>query len=315
MIKSILSVVTGALNPNNDRTASASFTANSQSVELECNGLSAVGIQTRGTFVAQMAIQGLTDPNGTWETILAARRSTTGLTGSITATNQQYVVPVGGLYKLRVIVTSYTSGTVELYMNGSSGHGVSNSFIIGTSNGPVGSTQSGVWNVSLLDGTRRTYTASIVGLTAAAAATDIFTLTGSATTTVRVIRLSVAATKTTESMQDLVILKRSTANTGGTSTAPTTVSHDSADAAGTATPLAYTANPTVGTLVGIVQAEKLFFCETTKAILPNKVEYHYGAHQGKSIVLRGVNEVLAVNLNGKTVTGSSINIDITWTEE
>jgi hypothetical protein len=35
----------------------------------------------------------------------------------------------------------------------------------------------------------------------------------------------------------------------------------------------------------------------------------------QEITLRGIGEVLAINLGGVAITGASLNVDITWTEE
>jgi hypothetical protein len=161
-----------------------------------------------------------------------------------------------------------------------------------------------------------TYSAGITSLSAAGAATDIFTITGSATKTIRVLKITVSATKTSETIVPLLILKRSTANTGGTSSTLDNVPRDSQDAAATAVVRAYTANPTLGTLVGNVKATKIVFVENTKSTNSNyRLEFCFTSEQEKPVVLRGVGEVLALNLGATTVAGSNINIDITWTEE
>jgi len=95
-----------------------------------------------------------------------------------------------------------------------------------------------------------TYSAAIGALVTAGAATDIFTITGSATKTIRITRIRIGGNSTTATWHIFLGIKRSTANTGGTSTVLTRVPHDSLNAAATATIRAYTANPTLGTTVG-----------------------------------------------------------------
>jgi hypothetical protein len=169
------------------------------------------------------------------------------------------------------------------------------------------------------DGTKATYCASITGLASAASATDIFTITGSATKVVRVNRIRVSATQNTVGYTDILLVKRSTANTVGTSTAPTIVSNDSNNPAGTAVVRAYTANPTLGTAVGTMRSNKILIntpvpsnAQTAGTQWP--VDWTFG-ELGQSIVLRGVAQVLAVNLNGVTLAGSSFDIAIEFTEE
>ncbi len=164
-----------------------------------------------------------------------------------------------------------------------------------------------------------------MGLVPASSATDIFTLTGSATKTIRITRIEITATTTsaTPAALDVLLLKRSTADTGGTSTgSPTPVPHDSADAAVSATVLAYTANPTTGALVGTALRNAKFFqtlATYTATDFPAKdsLVWEFGNRPGaQAIVLRGVAEVLAINLNGVTATATaSFNIAIEFTEE
>lgn len=159
---------------------------------------------------------------------------------------------------------------------------------------------------------KSSYSASIIGLVAANTATDIFTLTGSATKTIRVTRIQISATQTTATANNVVLLRRSTANTGGTSTTPNIVPLDSSNAAATGVVRAYTANPTLGTLVGNLRANKVFISTTTTS--PNTLDWKFG--EGcQPIYLRGTSEVLSVNLNGTTLAGNSFNIFIEWTEE
>lgn len=167
---------------------------------------------------------------------------------------------------------------------------------------------------------RQTYSATVEGLVPATLATDVFTIIGSATKTVYVHKITVNGTRTAHA-HDLVILnKRSTANTGGTSTVRTIVPHDSSNEAATAVVRSYTANPTVGTLVGNIFSSRVSFPVQT----PSNAQGNGGSvrpwvwdsgHDGQPIILRGVAQQLAVNLNGVTITGGLLNISIEWSEE
>ena len=168
--------------------------------------------------------------------------------------------------------------------------------------------------VTQVDGYKATYSASVSNLVAMATApTDIFTLTGSATKTIRVTRVTITGTQTTASQITIILLKRLTANTAGTSTAQTAVSHDSNAAAATGAVLAYTANPTTGTLIGNLRSRKVF----VGAVTGNSDEYitEFGTRNCQAVVLRGTGQVFAINLNAATIAGSSFNIGIEWTEE
>lgn len=180
-------------------------------------------------------------------------------------------------------------------------------------------------NAAPIDGQKQSYSAAVVGLVPAASPTDIFTLTGSATKTVRVTRIGI--TGTTDSpvpvALNVVLLRRSAADTGGTSSSsPTPVPHDSTNAAVSATVLAYTANPTgLGALVGTaLRNQKLTLTLATYTATdfpsPPGIVWDFGSRPSQDIVLRGITQVLAVNLNGVSVVGNALlDIDIEWTEE
>lgn len=158
-----------------------------------------------------------------------------------------------------------------------------------------------------------TYSAAISNLVVAALATDILTISGSATTVVRVTNITVTATGSAGANANLTLVRRSTANTGGTSTTPTVIPYDSNDAAGTAVVRAYTVNPTLGTTVGTVRSIKQFVSGVVTAG-PGIVQWEFGVRPAKPIVLRGVAQSLALNLVGVTITGGSYDIDVEWTE-
>lgn len=160
-----------------------------------------------------------------------------------------------------------------------------------------------------------TYAAAISGLVPAALATDVFALNGSATKTIRISKLNVNGVQTTAGQVAISIVKRSTANAGGTSTAPVKIPYDSASAAATGTVLAYTANPTtLGTVVGTITASRLFVPGVASATDAQGFSMVVGDVGQQFVTLRGAAENLAVNLNGVTITGGAVNITIEWTE-
>lgn len=163
------------------------------------------------------------------------------------------------------------------------------------------------------EGTAKTYGASTSALASAASATDIFTITGNATTTVYVTKITISGTQTTGGQVRVDLVKRSTADTSGTSTAPTAVPYDSGDAAASAVLAAYTANPTTGTTVGAIRSALISIGATTNG--SNEVQvFDFGATNGKPVVLSGTAQALAVNLAGVTVTGGSFYISVEWYE-
>jgi hypothetical protein len=177
--------------------------------------------------------------------------------------------------------------------------------------------------IAPIDGQKATYSAAIIGLVPGSAATDIATLTGSASKVVKLVKVEITATTTsaTPAALDVLLLKRSTANTAGTSTgSPTPVAHDSANPTVSATFLAYTAPPTPGTLVGTaLKNDKLMMslATATATDFPGVQKLTWIWDQAEqSPTLRGTGDVVAVNLNGATPTATaSFDIAFVWTEE
>lgn len=163
---------------------------------------------------------------------------------------------------------------------------------------------------------RYTYSAAIVASAPAAAATDLFTLTGASARLVKVLRWLVTVSATAAAPFDFQLVKRSTANTGGTSTTPTIVPWDTAFPAASAVARLYSANPTVGTLVGVLAALRGVVTPTASgdpAIVP--VRFDLVDPQHGPVVLRATTDVLALNLNGQTIGGGLVTSHLVWTEE
>ncbi len=164
---------------------------------------------------------------------------------------------------------------------------------------------------------QRTYRAFSTAFSPPATPTDMFTITGSGSMIVRVLRMSISTLQTVAGINEVLILKRSAANTGGTSAAATPVPCDSADAAATATPLQYTANPTLGAVVtGRVWAGHVSSAAPASVGVGSSiVTVDFIQLLGKPITLRGVAEVLAWNFNGAALpTGLSVIAGVIWTE-
>lgn len=166
-------------------------------------------------------------------------------------------------------------------------------------------------NVSL-PATSVTYSTVVASLAPALTATDIVTIYGSATKTVNILNIWVTGIQTTAGQAQFMLIKRSTVNTLGTSTPPTKVTYDSNDIAATATVLAYTANPTLGTAIGNVRGDRVFLPGAASASDAQGLLWSFV--NGKPMILRGVAQGLCINLNGVTITGGSINVTIEWTE-
>lgn len=167
------------------------------------------------------------------------------------------------------------------------------------------------------EATRATYCFRVLDHTPVAGATDVLTLRGSATKRVKVTRIKVIGTATAASQLDLYITKRTAANTGGTSTAPTISPRDSNNPTATAAGALYSANPTaLGTGVGI-EGTILFLAASGTPTGPSQeFELLFGQDNTQSLVLNGIAQSVAINFNAQTQpAGAKFYYMIEWVEE
>jgi hypothetical protein len=109
------------------------------------------------------------------------------------------------------------------------------------------------------------------------------------------------------------LLKRSTANSGGTSSAITAIPLDSNFSSATASGVYYTANPTTGTSLGTISHCALV---SGGAVWPGTIHILFDSTKGGSpIVLRGTSESVSVNFNGATNGIGNSVVDIEWSEK
>jgi hypothetical protein len=271
-------------------------------VRLSLSGSISAGFQlAAGTLVGTLSAETSYDNGTTWIGTGFFDIDTKGLSDTIifasanTAQTKGLIVPQGGGL-IRVRVSAYTSGTANATLR-------------------VSNTAQQVTYVSLLDGRRSTYSGTTAAFTPAATATDVFIIQGSATKTIRVLKIQLYATQTTAGAASIFLIKRSTANTAGTAVATTKVPFDSTNPAATATVQHYTANPTVGTTVGNVQAYRGIIPAAASLINNPIITWTFGENSGQSVVLRGTTELLAINLNSVTINGGSLIARVEWTEE
>jgi hypothetical protein len=145
-------------------------------------------------------------------------------------------------------------------------------------------------------------------------ATDIATLSGSASKIVKVTRITLNGEAAGGPIVEVFFVKRSSANTGGTSTPSFGVPYDSLSAAATAVLTNYTANPaSLGTTVGNVRIIKTEFAAPGGT--PPYIEIDFTVPGVQQLVLRGANEFLAINLNGFAQNNVGVTLSVEWTEE
>jgi|GEM_PF-2023070 hypothetical protein len=176
-------------------------------------------------------------------------------------------------------------------------------------------TAPGAQLVALDGGARASYRAGHSFLLAANP-TDVFVLQGSASKTVRIRRIVLSGFAAVTPGQFLwSFLKRSSANTGGTTSARAALPCDPNDAAASALATAYTANPSaLGTLVGTAGMRRMFFALLTRQ---NDRLVFEPRLDGKAYVLRGSSQFFCVNGAGAALPdpNTTLDIEIEWDED
>lgn len=324
-----------------DRNGSGTINSLNGTVAMNTQGCSVVSVNISGTWTAILSFEGTTDGTN-WFSVVVFTINALPSFGATIASNVPVNISCGGYSQVRVRASAFTSGIINVFWNASNGIN-QNTFsqitdgafgpaaVKGSSTAAVAAdkalvvavspnntvsiiTGSNTLSVATIDGVKATYSSVVVGFAAAATPTDVFTIIGSATKTIRVTRIAFIASQTLAAQRDISIIKRSAANTGGTSTVLTNIPHDSTSSAATAVVRSYTANPTgLGAAVGTIRSRKVFVAATGG----NSDEFivEFGIRNSQGIVLRGVAETLSVNLNSVTSGGNSITISIEWTEE
>lgn len=184
----------------------------------------------------------------------------------------------------------------------------------------VNSTLNSVFNLVYDNSTMKPTYSSTQVFVPVVNATDVCVLSGSATKNVRVRRVILSAVTTAVQTDPVALIKRSTANSGGTASIPSITPYDSTNTltptvanVATAVFTNYTANPTPGTTVGVL-ADPDFTTGNLTTGTGSTLTYVFGAH-GSPLVLRGVAQSLAVNLNGGTYASGRMSCTFEWTEE
>lgn len=144
---------------------------------------------------------------------------------------------------------------------------------------------------------------------------DVFTLNGSNIRTVRILKMGITLKQTTSAVLSVALLKRSTANSGGSFSNPTIVVFDTSNQNPTSVVTAYAKPPTLGNLVGIVNSFFINSSSDTSIASENFIS-DFTTAPTTPLVLRGVNESISWNLNGIALpTGLAVSAFILWTEE
>lgn len=165
---------------------------------------------------------------------------------------------------------------------------------------------------------RPSFMAAINGHVPAASATDIFTISGKAGKVIRVNQIQIGGIATSATAVPVSIIKRSTANTGGTSSVVPAVALDSATSGSAADAVvsAYTANPGgLGTALGKITSARMILSTASASVGSAPIVFAFERMYMRLPTLRGANESLCIDYGGTTVAGNSVDISISWTEE
>ena len=170
---------------------------------------------------------------------------------------------------------------------------------------------------------RCTYGVFKTGFAPAASPTDVIVIQGSATKKIRIKSIILnCAGATANSSNPVQLLKRSAANTGGTSTVLPLGRHDSTDPTPTAVVRLYSANPTGLGAVMDTGADASIALHGGRVVTPtspnnlDRMGFQYAWQGDKGIILNGLSEFLCVGLGGAALVGSpTFDVDILLNEE
>ena len=142
---------------------------------------------------------------------------------------------------------------------------------------------------------------------------DILCVAGGVGKVVRVKHVTISGVASNATMNSVSLIKRSSLDSGGTPTAVTAVPNDSTNPAAVATVTAYATDPTPGTQVGVVRAQRVPIGSVTTLVGAAYALFNTATPSGQPLVLRGASEALCVRVNN--TAGGQWDIDTEWTEE
>jgi|SRR5581483_2350353 len=163
-----------------------------------------------------------------------------------------------------------------------------------------------------------TYTYAISATAPYATPQDWIVVRGSATKTIKIVRIEISGAATAATEVLFTFKKHTVANTGGTSTTPTPMQHDSNDAAASATVLLYSVAPTIDASATIWKTVRMTLAVAPAAttVNPDRYVYNVGADPFEPLTLHGVAQEFAMNFGGSAVpSGGVYDVAIVWTEQ
>jgi len=168
-----------------------------------------------------------------------------------------------------------------------------------------------------IEKTRATYAYRGADIAPAATPSDVLMLSGAANKIIRVTKIGISGSATAAALVDMYISKRTSTNTGGTSTNPTATKYDSADHTPSATLTLYTANPSSLGTGSALEGDMIYLpADATPTSEPSHWEREYGLGEAKCPILRSADESVSINFAGATLpAGTTFYFYIEWTEE
>lgn len=328
-----------------DVTGSGTINGNNQSVTISTAGINSFSYQmvSGNNLIATLQCQFSNDGGTTWinsyvhgttATSFVWFGLTTGNTVSSSSGIWTCLLP-GGASNARVTSTAFTSGSAVVNVRGAVQPeelqfqaGPPASIIPPIATMIAGSDYSGPpavlrtlrtdtqGNAAIDKGISvfKTYQSELLAWSIATTPTDIAFLPGNASNTVLVTRVELSCTQTTAGTADVLLARRTAANTGGTTTAfNVNVPFDTNDSAASSSPLAYTANAATITGDGTFVSRKVFIPATGTASAGTTFVWT-PEPMGKPIMLRGTAQSININLNGQTLTGLTCDAEFQWIE-
>jgi len=164
-----------------------------------------------------------------------------------------------------------------------------------------------------------TFFAASTAFTPGATPQDVFTITGSATKNIHILQIAISTTQTTPGYNVWFLAKRSTANSGGTSSSIAPIAANSNKNSATATVRQYTANPTAGSLFGNIWGGWVPSPDRAPAsgagAAFGDIVVNFEDILGGPVTLIDETEVLSWNFNGAALpTGLSVLAWVKWVE-
>ena len=300
--------ITNAGTPFSNATATGVITALDQFVSIATQGYSSVTFNRVGTFSGMLVVEAYA--NGAWTFLggpdfmdeIPATATYTIRYSSMFNVDRRNIINCAGWSQVRVRCSNYTSGSVTISFAASINELYNRKAAAG----------DGQINSIPLESSTNTYSAALTGIVPATSATDIFTISGiSGSQHTRILRIEITATQTTAAVRDILLIKRTTANTGGTFTTATGIGH--AFFTATESIKGYTANPTALGTGTLLRSSKVLIGPTTAEA--GTIVWEFGDTLGQPLILDLNTDSICVNLNGVTYSGGLFDISVEFAEK